>query len=61
MRPHALNRRIASRHVSDDSIVIVDKTIPVTNLPARLGIKRRVIEDDLARSPALSSCTPCPS
>src|SRR6266567_7409777 len=50
MRPHALNRGIASRHLSDDSIVIVRiKPSPIPHLPARLCIKRRVIKNHFTR------------
>ncbi len=49
MRPHPGNRVITSRHVGDDSVVIVGiKPSPIPHLPARLRIKRRVIENDLA-------------
>ena len=59
MRAHALNRVVASLHVGDDSVVIVGvEPSAIADLPASLGIKRRVIEDDLAfiaglRVPAL--------
>ena len=49
MRPHSLNRRIASRHLSDDGVVIVRiKPSLVANLPAGVGIERRVVKNDLA-------------
>src|ERR1700733_11397121 len=49
MRAHALNRRIASLHFGDDGVVIVGvKPSLVSNLPAGVGVERRVIEDDLA-------------
>ena len=54
MRPHSLNRVITSRHFGDDGVVIVGiKPSPVPHLPASLGIKRRVIENDLARFASL--------
>ena len=54
MRPHALNRVIASRHFGNDSVVIVRiKPSAIPHLPASLGIKRRVIENDLARFASL--------
>src|SRR5271156_3027590 len=50
MRSHALNRRITSCHVGDDGIVIVRvKPSLVADLPARVGIERSVIKDNLAR------------
>ncbi len=49
MRPHSLNRVIASLHVSDDGVVIVGiKPSAIPDLPTSLRIKRRVIENDLA-------------
>src|SRR5271168_701278 len=49
MRPHPLNRRVASSNFGHDGIVIVQiKPSPVSNLSAGVGIERRVIEDDLA-------------
>ena len=49
MRPHPLNRRIASRNVGDNGVVIVRiEPSPVTNLPAGFRIERRVIENDFA-------------
>ena len=46
---HTLNRVIASRHFSDDRIVIVGvKPSAIPNLSAGLGVERRVIKDDLA-------------
>src|SRR5579863_3551860 len=49
MRAHARNRRIASLHVSNDGVVIVRVKPPaIPDLPARLGIKRRVIKYDFA-------------
>src|ERR1700688_43569 len=49
MRPHTLNRRITSRHLGDDGVVIV-RVEPslVANLPAGLGIERSVVENDFA-------------
>src|SRR5580704_12633624 len=61
MRPHSLYRRITSSNVGYDSIVIVRiKPSPVANLPARLGIKRRVIKDDLTGFSSLKFLRPLP-
>src|SRR5580704_3418885 len=47
MRPHSLHRVITSRNLGNDSIVIVRiKPSPVAHLPASLGIKRSVIQND---------------
>src|ERR1017187_1254063 len=49
MRPHPLNRRVASRHIGNDGVVIVRiKPSLVANLPTGLSIERRVIKNDLA-------------
>jgi hypothetical protein len=54
MRPHSLNRRIASSYVGNDGIVIVRvKPSLVAYLPAGFGIERRVIKNDLARFASL--------
>ena len=56
MRAHALNRRIASRHLGDDSVVIVRvEPSPVANLPARLSIERSPIKITSPSSPGLTS------
>src|ERR1700691_4170434 len=61
MRPDALNRRIASRHIGNNSIVIVRvKPSPVTNLSARFRIKRRVVKDDLGGLARLEFPRPLP-
>src|ERR1039457_962965 len=50
MCSNGLNRVITSRHIGDDSVVIIGvQPSPIPPLPARLGIERRVIENDLAR------------
>ena len=50
MRPHALHRVIASRHVGDNSIVIVRvEPSAITNLPAGFSIKGSVIKNHFAR------------
>ena len=49
MRAHSLNRVVAAFHLGHDSVVIVAiEPSPITNLPAGFGVKRSVIEDDLA-------------
>src|SRR5258708_30152079 len=49
MRPYSLDRVVASSHFSDDSVVIVGvEPAAITDLSAGLGVKGRVIEDDLA-------------
>src|SRR5215470_4231151 len=54
MRPHTLHRVIASLDLSDYRVQLVAVEIPsVTNLPTRLGIKRRVIKNDLAFFPCI--------
>src|SRR5580704_2035236 len=61
IRPHSLYRRITSSNVGYESIVIVRiKPSPVANLPARLGIKRRVIKDDLTGFSSLKFLRPLP-
>ena len=49
MRPHALNRRIASSYFCDDGIVVV-RVEPslIAKLAARVGVERSEVEDDLA-------------
>src|SRR5271166_1796178 len=49
MRAHALDRRITSRHLGDNGVVIV-RVEPslVTDLPTGIRIERRVVEDYLA-------------
>jgi hypothetical protein len=54
MRPHTLNRRIASRNIGNNGVVIGRvKPSPVANLPTGFGIERRVIKNDLARLASL--------
>src|SRR5580692_12881981 len=61
MCPHPLNRRITSRNIGNNGIVIIGiKPSPVANLPAGLGIERRVIKDDLSRFPRLEFPRPLP-
>src|SRR5580700_8183820 len=49
MRAHALYRVVASRHISNDSIVIVGvEPSTITHLPTRFSIKRSVIKNGLA-------------
>ena len=49
MRPHALNRVVASGHFGDDGVVIVGvKPSAIADLAAGFGVERRVIENDLA-------------
>ncbi len=49
MRPHSLNRRIASGDIGDDGVVVVRvKPSLIANLPAGFGVERRVIEHHFA-------------
>src|SRR5437667_2263045 len=49
MRAHALHRVVASLHLSHHGVqLIAVKHAAVPNLPARFGIKRRVIKNDFA-------------
>ena len=59
MRPHPLNRVIASLHFSNDGVVIVGvNPSAVAHLPAGLGIERGVIKNDLARLASLEFLRP---
>src|SRR5579863_1954587 len=54
MRPHALNRRVASGYFGDNGVVVARiKPSLVANLPTGVGIKRRVIENHFARLASL--------
>src|SRR4029077_360601 len=49
MRPHALNRVIASLHFRNDGVVIVGiKPSAIPNLSTRLPIERRVVKNNLS-------------
>ncbi len=61
MRPHPLNRVVASLHLGDNGIVIVGvKPSPIADLPARFRIKRRVIKDDFTFLASLEFLRPLP-
>jgi len=54
MRADSLHRVVASLDLGDDGVPFVAvKRAAVTNLPSGFGIKRRVVEDDLAFFPGL--------
>src|SRR6266404_8053639 len=49
MCAYALDRRVAAGHLGDDRVVVVRvQPSAVADLASGLGVKRRVIEDDLA-------------
>ena len=54
MRPHTMNGVVTSLHFGDHGVVIVRvKPSAISNLSASLSIKRRVIQNNLARFPCL--------
>ena len=49
MRAHPLDRVVAAFDLGHDGVVIVAvKPSPIAHLPAGLGVKRRVVQDDFA-------------
>src|SRR5260370_1006716 len=49
MRPHTLDRRVASGNFGDDGVVIIGvEPSAIADLAAGLGVERRVVEDDLS-------------